>query len=245
MRKTTKRNVRTAGVMTAVDPAKKKRYDALVAEIAASDLDEMRGWDRKYEAVGTIIDERLYLLSDHGTAKQWVEAVLGEGYRQAMRNIRVARYCSPEDEHTYTPTKLDAAITYLEARTHGPVKGRLPVKLASLHIPVTRNGHERSVPLDDATVPEILAAAKGATSTGKKPARRSPAEHAFAANIASDKRFKAVTVRVADGSVTFGRIPLGDLSAFLSLVRAVDWQAAAGTDAAPAKRANNAPTRKR
>lgn len=208
-----------------VDPATKDAYEALLAEIADADRDEKHGWDRKYEAIGEVLDKKLFLLSAHGTAQRWCAATLGETYRSVVRNVRVARYCSPEDEHDYGTAKLDAVLTYLDARTHGLNSGGLKVSLKKLRIPVVEGKKTRQVPLAEATVQQITAAARR-EQAGSKRSRRSPIEAAFAAPLAGDRDLREVRVRVSDSKLSFGGVPLSALDRFLKAVKGVDWEAA-------------------
>jgi len=205
-----------------------RRYDALLAEIVDARRDEARGFDRKYEAADEVLRSKLFLLSPYGTAQKWVAAVLHDEYRTGLRNIRIARYCSPDEEMRWGTTKLDAVLTYLDAQTHGSSDG-VKVALASLRIPVTRDGKTVRTSLEDATVVEILAAAKR-TKSGTKNTRRSPVERAFAKALAGDKELRNATVRVHDGKVSFGAVSLTALERFAKALRAVDWRSALGED---------------
>jgi len=211
-----------------VDPAMQKRYEELLAEISHADTDAMRGFDRKYEAVGEVLDSKLYLLSPYGTPEKWTLGDLGEKYRSARRNVRVAQYCSPDDEHRYGTAKLDAVLTYLDAKTHGLTE-HLPVALAKLRIPVTRGGKALRLSIEDATFDEINAAAKG-DRAGTKGSRRSPVEAAFAAALAKDKELAKATVRVRDGSASFGAVALTALDRFAKALRGVDWRKAVAAE---------------
>jgi hypothetical protein len=52
---------------------------------------------------------------------------------------------------------MDALLDYLEAR-HGKIKGRLPVALDKIRIPVVRFGEEERAALSDVTVADLEAA---------------------------------------------------------------------------------------
>jgi len=217
-------------VAATVDPKMQQRYDALLAEIHTADRDEMRGFDRKYEAAGEIIDAKLFLLSLWGTVETWAPEVLKVNARTAQRYVRVARHCSPDDEQRYGTAKLDALLQYLDATTHG-TKRSVKVALDKLRIPVTRGGKELRVSLDDVTVKELIAASKSETS-GSKSSRRTPVEATYADALRGDKELASVTVRVTDGKASFGGVPLTAMDRFVKAVRAVDWRKAAGRKAA-------------
>lgn len=210
----------------AVDPAAKKAYEGLLREIEDADRDAMHGWDRKYEAAGEVLEKKLFLLSPHGTAAKWCQAMLGgETYRSVLRNVRVARFCSPDDEHKYGTAKLDAVLTYLEAKTHGLKQSGVKVSLSALRIPVSEKGKLRRLSIEQASLQQIRLAARS-EQAGSKNSRRSPLEAAFAKPLSGDGDLKEVSVRVSDGKVHFGSVPLTALARFAKLIRAVDWEAA-------------------
>lgn len=213
-----------------VDPAALKTYQDLIAELKDADSDAMHGWDRKYEAAGEILDKKLFLLSPYGTADKWCRAMLGgEPLRSVQRNARVAKYCSPNEETKYGTAKLDAVLTYLDAQTHGLKAGPLKVELAALRIPVAIDGKKTKLPIHEATIKQILAAARGEEAGGKQ--ARTPLEQGFASALAGDPDLHEVSIRVADGRVSFGRVPLTALLRFAKAVREVDWEAIVHGDA--------------
>lgn len=90
---------------------------------------------------------------------------------------------------------------------------------------VDQGGKTMRVKFADATVKQILAAAKG-EQAGSKHSRRSPAEVAFVTPLGKDKELRSVSVRGGDGKVYFGGVPLTALARFLTAVRGVDWRKA-------------------
>jgi hypothetical protein len=207
-----------------VDPAALKTYEDLVAELKDADSDAMHGWDRKYEAAGEILDKKLFLLSPHGTADKWCRAMLGgEPLRSVQRNARVAKYCSPNEETKYGTAKLDAVLTYLDAQTHGFKSGPLKVDLAALRIPAVVDKKKTKLSIEEATIKQILAAARGEEAGAKQ--ARTPLEQGFASALAGDADLKEVSIRITDGRVSFGRVPLTALLRFVKAVREVDWEA--------------------
>jgi hypothetical protein len=172
----------------------------------------MRAWDRKYEAVGAILahDPPLYLAGGMSTAAAFVAKYLpGEDVRSVLRNVRVAQYASPDEEAKYGTSKIDAAIAYLEAKHGTPIKGRIPVDFAKLHI-ATDDG---SVGFPAASVEQVRAAARVAARGNKAPHKRNAVVAALTKRL--PKGAKDVTVHYANGRVSLGRIPLGALSAVL------------------------------
>lgn len=214
-----------AAVQPAISPALMKRYEGLLREMRASRRDEARGWDAYWETVGTILDERLYLLSPEGTAEGWCAAQTGESYRTCLRNARIARYCSPTDEATYTAEKLEAALQWIEAKLGGlPPRGGLKVKLDELRVPIARDGKTMELGLADATAKEILSALRGRPAGAK--AKPSPVERAFEKAMRGEKPLQDTRVRVHDGRVTIVGVPLSHWTAFLRVARTVDWKSA-------------------
>ena len=230
-RKTAKATTITAGALADahVDPAALQAYEDLLAELKDAESDAMHGWDRKYEAAGEIIDKKLFLLSPYGSADAWCRALLGgEALRSVQRNARVAKYCSPHEETKYGTAKLDAVLTYLDVRTQGVKSGPLKIDLAELRIPVMVDGKTSKRSIQAATIKQILAAARGEEAGAK--VARTPLEHGFASALAGDPDLAEVSVRVADGRVSFGRVPLTALARFTKAVRAVDWEAIVHAD---------------
>lgn len=216
----------TAAILAAadVDPAALEAYETLLAELEDAEGDAMRGWDRKYEAAGEILDKKLFLLSPHGTADKWCRAMLGgEPLRSVQRNARVARYCSPDEEKKYGPAKLDAVLTYLDAQTHGLKTGPLKVDLAALRVPVVVDGKKAKLPIEKASVKQILAASRGEEAGAKQ--ARTPLEKGFASAFAGDADLEGVSIRIADNRASFGRVPLTALARFAKAIREVDWEA--------------------
>ncbi len=145
-----------------VDAAMKRRYDALAAVITRTTRSESSAFDERYEAIGEILDSDppLWVAGGFSTIPDFIAAVVREPGRTVRRMVRVARFASPAEEARYGVAKLDAALSYIEAKTGDSVKSRLPIDWRALRIPIRRGGRERRVPFADVTVDELHAAAR-------------------------------------------------------------------------------------
>ncbi|GAC1542173.1 MAG: hypothetical protein NVS3B10_06630 [Polyangiales bacterium] len=209
---------RDRAVRVEIDPALARLWKTTLAALQASSLEGHHAWDRKYESVGAILqhDPPLYLAGGLSTASEFVAKYLpGEDIRTVLRNVRVAQYASPEEEAKYTTSKIDAAITYLEARHGKPKSGRIPVAFEKLRL-VTKGG---TVSFPEATVEQVRTAARVASRTqpAKKPdPKRASVVAAVTALLPKDA--KEVTVHYTDGRLSLGRIPV---RAFAAVMRAL------------------------
>ncbi len=100
-----------AKVEVRADPARKKRFDALLSEMHRSERTEASGFDAYWEAVSVILDADLWVLGGHETADAFLATEVKEPRRTALRNVRVARLASPAEEAKYGTTLLDAALS--------------------------------------------------------------------------------------------------------------------------------------
>src|SRR5262249_23370477 len=172
------------------------------------------------EAVGESVEHvpPLSLAGGSPRARGFSQKQLGETERKARRNMRVAKFASPNEEAHYGTSKLDAALSFLETKA-GELKGRLPVDFAKLRVPVERDkGSERSVSLEDASVQEILAATRKLQRAGK-PAS-SPAVVAITRAFGT-KALRGISVRLAGGKISLGAIPLDALKDLASALAKV------------------------
>ncbi|HVY45487.1 MAG TPA: hypothetical protein VHB21_06385 [Minicystis sp.] len=224
--KSTKRRAATRPkeVEIKVDRALVNAWKKVLAVLEASNLEGLRAWDRKYEAVGEILahDPPLYLAGGAATAGDFFAKYLrGEDERTILRNVRVAQYASPDEEARYGTSKIDAAIDYLEAKHGKPVNGRIPVDFAKLRVATTRG----SVDFASASVVEVRAAARLAArgANGKKPAKRNPIVLALTKRL--PKRAKDVTVHYANGRISLGGIPVAAFAEVLRALAAIELPA--------------------
>ncbi|MCC6559239.1 MAG: hypothetical protein IT372_40450 [Polyangiaceae bacterium] len=134
----------------------------------------------------------------------------------------MAKYASPAEEARYGVSKLDAAITYVEAKQGAPAKGRVPVAFNDLKISIDRDGKTVRLGLDDASVKEIAEATRRLLRAEQKtPAKASPVVTAITRELGKGL-LAGITVRLAGGRLALGAIPveaLGDLAKALGRVK--------------------------
>jgi hypothetical protein len=110
-------------IEVAPPPKERKEYDALLREITLAERDELRGWDRKWEAVATVLAKKYFLFDDETpNAAAWMKKHTREEYRTGARNARVAKLASPDEEQRFTVTKIDLAYSIDEARQRAEAK---------------------------------------------------------------------------------------------------------------------------
>jgi hypothetical protein len=217
-----RRPARTAVPTIAVDPALRRFFDQHMARITRATKEDASAFDARWEAALAIVDHEppAYVVGGYKSDADFLRRAMHEEPRTGFRNMRVAKYASPRDEATFGATKLDAAIAYVEAK-HGPLKGRLPIAFSSLVIPVVDQGKKRRKSLADATVAEVLRAAKALRPALKK--KPTPAESALSAALLREKLHDQIELHVHDGFATFSRVPLGRFAQFVKALRSAKW----------------------
>ena len=96
----------------------------------------------------------------------------GLSYRPARARAARGSACRGHAQ-AFGSSRLDAAITFVETKNGGPLKGRTPIDFATLRFPV-KGGRKK---LADATVEELSAAIatlKGVTHTSTKARLKRP-----------------------------------------------------------------------
>jgi hypothetical protein len=114
-------------------------------------------WVEIWEAAMEIVERKLFTAGGYKTAALFYEKHMKVDVEIAERNVRIAKYCSIDDEQTYGAAHLDAILDWIEAR-HGKIRGRLPVALDKLRVPVVRFGEEENVLLSETEIADIEAA---------------------------------------------------------------------------------------
>lgn len=208
---------RPAAVEIKVDRALKRSWDAHSAAMHSSKRQESGGFDAYWEAVGEILnhDPPLYLAGGCATVGEFLSKHVGESERTARRMVRVARYASPDDETRFGVSRLDAALTLLEAQGMDLVRGHVPVDFNRLRVAVKRDGKAGRVALLDATVDEVRAAARALQRRGRKSAETaSPTTRAVTSALGKVAVLRKVTVRHAHDALSLGGIPTASWDAF-------------------------------
>ena len=199
-----------------VDPKLKKLYDELVAVIRDASRKEALDFDRRWEAADRIVSHEppLYVLGGYASADAFYREVMEKEPRNARRYVRVARFCSPDDETRYGTTKLDAAIGFVEAKLGKPLAHPpLPVALGRLRVPVK----DGSKSLEDASVAEIAAATSKLTGASRK-RESTPARAAVLAELKKVAPLRDVTVHEHGGLFTFTGVPISAIRYFIGVL---------------------------
>lgn len=218
-----KRTAPSPDVAVPVDATLKRLWDKQAKIIAAAIDRDASAFDERWEAAAAIVEHEppLYVVGGHKSAEEFFKKVLREAPRTAFRNMRVAKFFSPRDEATYGVAKLDAVLSFLEAKQKRPLGKTLPVALAKVRIPIAQYGRDESIAFADATVTQITAATKrllkdsGRGRRVQKGALQKSLEDAFA----EVKAIAGIEVREADGFVSFRRVPVAALAAFVKALR--------------------------
>jgi hypothetical protein len=225
-------------VKVPVDAKLKQLWDQALAVMQKAKGHGAEAFDELWEAAARAVehDPPLYVLGGYGSAGEFFEEVLQEKERTARRFMRVAKYATPQEEAKYGTTVLDAAIGYIEATLDVPLKGPLPIAFERLRIPVTRNGKDARVLLEETTAEEIVKATRDvATKKGKARVAPNPIEQTLAKAFGGGAATKGVRSTVRGGVVTFSGVPVASLGAFAKTLAGVKLPAPDAAPKAPKK----------
>jgi len=228
-----KLSLRPAKVELTIDQGLKSRWEKALGVVSSAKRQGASAFDALWEMVAEILEHEppLYLAGGFASARAFLQKHLEANERTAWRNIRVAKYASPDEEARYGVSKLDAVIGYVEAQAGGAVKGRLPVDFAKVRIPVEDGGKPAKRPLEDVTVDQIEGATRALLRGKEKHPSTAPEAHAVALALAVGPLQK-VTVRFARGAFWFGAVPANQLAAFGKKIAAVKLPATTARTAA-------------
>jgi hypothetical protein len=195
-------------VTITIDASLKKLWEEASKRLTQATSQGALAWDERYEAIADITEHQppLYLAGGFATEKAFFEKSVGEDRSTVYRNMRVAKYATAREVETYGASRLDAAITFVETKNGGALKGRTPIDFASLRFPV-KSGTKK---LEQATVEDLrdaIAALKGTTRASVK---ASPEATAISALLEKSK-VKGVTFDVRKDLVVL-RVPLANLA---------------------------------
>ena len=208
-------------VSVKVDASLKKSWDSLSKRVETASQTGASAFDELWETVGAIVNHQppLYVVGGYKNATAFLSDRLKVDVRTAQRNMRVAKFATPDEEATYGITNLDLALAYLEAKT-GPIKGSVPVDFAKLKIPVVTESGTKSVLFHAATGAQIQAAIRALQKqSGKAP--RSNVQAAIETKFGGVASLKAVTVHESQGYVNFQRVPVAALGMFAPTISGV------------------------
>lgn len=208
----------------AIPSGARKEYTALLHEIEVAEYDELRGWDRKWEAIARVFEKKYFVLDDDApTAPSWVKKHTSDDYRSALRNARVATVASPEEEKRFTTTKIDIAIGIeLEKQAKAaskakvafdPKKAAEKIALSKLRYSVVRDGKKRELDLEAITPNELRAIATGKPVGEKRPKEPMSKEGKRVERaLRANKRLNGVTVSEGDNELAFGKVRFDQVS---------------------------------
>jgi hypothetical protein len=204
-----RRRSAVAAVVPRADPKRKARFEALSRVIADAKKSNAKQFDALYEAIGEVLERELFLEGGYRSSGDYIAKVLNEPARTVLRNVRVAKYATAAEQVRYGIAKLDAALSFIEAKMGGSATGRLPVRFDALEIPAERDGVHTMLSLEEATVAHIHAASKDLlTQQVQRNDRRSAVERSIARALAKFASLAQVTVRVQQGKVRLGEFAL-------------------------------------
>jgi hypothetical protein len=209
-----------ATVLVPVSPALERAWEKLAHEIDSSAEKGASAFDELWEAVAHVIDHEppLYVFGGYKTAADFFEHRLHVDTRTAQRNIRVARYATPQEEAEYGATNLDALIGYLEAK-HGKLNSALPISIARMRIPITNGKKQELVRFPKLTAPQINAATR-ALLAKKSPTPKNPARHALEGALGKHDALSHVVVHEREGFASFTNVPLASIGVFARAITA-------------------------
>ncbi len=214
-----------------VDAGLKKKWDSLSKVVDRARHAGAVDWDVLWEAVGVIVEHEppLYELGGYKNAADYFQRALGENARNASRYIRVAKLASPTEEETYGVTKLDAGLSFIEAKLgFEPKHPPLPIAFNKLRIPLAGGD---SVAFKHARIEDVVAATRALSKLPAAPT--SSAERALMETFAKHPSFKGVRVRVRNGLATIFGVPVAALDVFGTLLHRTKWPTKAKKRAAP------------
>jgi hypothetical protein len=198
---------------TTVDPWMKAEYERLLAVIEKTTHHEMKDFDARWEAAGAIVDHEPPLFCVHNikSTTDFYRDVMHEEPRNAQRFVRVARFATPMEEEFYGITKLDAAISFIEAKIgHKIEHPPIPIAFELVRIPV--GSHVKT--LRDATLDEIHAATKELGALHGK-SHKHAVHTGIEKEISKIGSLENVTVTERGGLLSFKGVPIAALTHFL------------------------------
>ena len=176
--------IETQPVVVKVDPNLKRLWLAALQALAAASAAGAVAWNKKYEAVDSIIQHvpPLYMAGGFATDAAFCDGMLQETQQSVLRNIKIARLATPAEIAKFSVTTLKYAIAYVEAKTKALITHRGAIDFETLKIQFKHGDKTVSRSLQTATREELLEAI-GQLSGRAKPAKQSPAAKAAVAAV--------------------------------------------------------------
>ncbi len=136
-----------------------------------------------------------------------------------MPLLRRAQDIKPrEDIARYRPSKIEAALRFIEARDDQSLPRSAKVNLRALLVPVVAAKKSALKPLDDVTVEQVEAATKALGPAVRRRAA-SPSELLLARAFDKRKLLAGATASVRDGMLTVKNVALTSVPALIDALR--------------------------
>jgi len=206
---------RTTEIDLHIDRALKKRWVGALDRLKSARREGSSAFDELWETVAEIVehDPPLYLAGGFATTKAFVAEHLKESERTARRLMRVAKFASPHEEARYGVSKLDAALSWLEAKAGKP-RGQIPVDFARLRVPLDEGG---TISFEEASVLQITAATRKLLRASQRSrTRRPPLVREIVAALG--KPLRGITVTLRGDKLSLGNIPTKELPALAKVL---------------------------
>lgn len=200
---------RSAEIVVKVDASLRKLWNDASERLTRATSEGAQAWDDRYEAIGEILEHQppLYLAGGFATDQAFLKEVVAEERTTIYRNVRVAKYASAKEVERYGSSRLDLAITFVETKNGGALKGRTPIDFAALRFS-TPGGKKSLIEASVEDVRHAIAELKGKKTTSEK---ASPEATAIK-KLLSAAKVKGVAFDVRRELVIL-RIPLAGLGA--------------------------------
>ncbi|MDP3274511.1 MAG: hypothetical protein Q8Q09_04900 [Deltaproteobacteria bacterium] len=194
-------------------------------------------FDQRYELAAEMMDHEppLYLAAGITSFAAFCAQVLEEDERVARRNVRVARHATEADVQRLGVHKIDAALSYLDAKgTKSVTKGLRRTDFDALRIALEMDGKKRLLPLAEVSIKQITDAAnlknRGAT-------RRLASDPLLVQldKAISKRPLVGVRVRKSQGKISFVGLTRESLAEFAKAIAEVDRTFEAAMSKKPSK----------
>ncbi len=210
----------TADVLAPVDATLKARWVELSKRLDALAADDAKAWDQLWEVAGRVVesDPPLYLFGGYKTPAEFFIQRMKVDRATGFRNVRVARYATPAEERIYGVTKLDAALSFIEAKIGGKLEHPpLPVAFERLRIPKGNGADARRLTLEEAMVEDVKAATRALLRHGSRAGKSGPGA-VIGRALANVSALADVGVSERKGLAFFSRVPIAAIARFAAVL---------------------------
>ncbi len=219
---TKKRKPAAKGMDAATIKLRNQRWQEARGRYREAQGGEAEGWDQRYEALGEILDDQLYLAGGYRTAAAFLAAEApGLSLDSARQYVEVARHFDPADEVRFGISKLALLVAYLKAQAGG----LLP--LVKVHpdrqkIVLADGKRRRTIAFSGATAEQLRAAIRGAHhAAGTTRPQKKPAAVVAMETGLRRARARGARVRARKDSIDLLALPLATLGPTLKTLAAV------------------------